>query len=259
MNLANYFKSDEQPMEHLLSEGGFCGIFRTIGCIGDSLSSGEFENIREDGSRGYNDMFEYSWGQYIARTIGSKVYNFSRGGMTALEYVETFAEANGFWDKDKACQAYIIALGVNDILNAGREIGTIEGISENYNENAATFIGHYASIIQRIKKEIQPNAKFFLMTMLRNNQSEHDALVEAHAKALYKIADKFNNCYVMDFSKFGPTDDGIFREKFYLYGHLTPAGYVLTAKMVMTYMDYIIRHNIHDFDMTGFIGKEHLL
>ena len=69
----------------------------------------------------------------------------------------------------------------------------------------------------------------------------------------------FNNCYVIDFSKYGPLDSGIFREKFYLNGHLTPAGYILTAKMVMTYIDYIIRHNIKDFDMVGFIGKEELL
>ena len=32
-----------------------------IGCIGDSLSSGEFESLDEAGNRGYHDMFEYSW------------------------------------------------------------------------------------------------------------------------------------------------------------------------------------------------------
>ena len=78
-------------------------------------------------------------------------------------------------------------------------------------------------------------------------------------RALYKMAEIFPNCYVIDFCKYGPLDNGIFREKFYMIGHLTPAGYLLTAKMVMTYIDYIIRHNIKDFDMVGFIGKEHLL
>ena len=53
----------------------------------------------------------------IARKNGLKGYNFSRGGMTAKEYIESFAESQGFWDKDKACQAYVIALGVNDIYN----------------------------------------------------------------------------------------------------------------------------------------------
>lgn len=259
MNYKDYFKETEQPMEKLISDGGFCGIFRTIACIGDSLSSGEFEHVKEDGTTVYADMFEYSWGQFIARTTGSKVYNFSRGGMTAQEYVETFAQANDFWNPDKACQAYIIALGINDLFNAGRKLGSTEDIKEDYSENEPTFAGHYASIIQRIKKEIQPDAKFFLMTMLRNNNPEYNKTIDAHADLLYKIAEKLGNCYVIDFRKYGPISDGLFQKNFYLYGHLTPAGYLLTAKMVMTYIDYIIRHNIHDFDRVGFIGKEYLL
>jgi hypothetical protein len=34
---------DEKPLDRLVENGGFCSIFRTIGCVGDSLSSGEFE------------------------------------------------------------------------------------------------------------------------------------------------------------------------------------------------------------------------
>ena len=51
------------PLETLVQDGGFVCIFRTIGCIGDSLSSGEFQSTKEDGSQGYHDMYEYSWGQ----------------------------------------------------------------------------------------------------------------------------------------------------------------------------------------------------
>lgn len=259
MDLSYLFNENEKPLDTLLQDGGFCGIFRNIGCIGDSLSSGEFESKREDGSKIYSDMFEHSWGQHIARAIGSKVYNFSRGGMTAEAYFKNFAEENNFWDKEKACEAYIIALGVNDIINIHKPIGSVENITDDYNNPEDSFVGYYSSIIQKIKKEIQPNAKFFLMTMLKNGNEEYDALIEAHAQVLYQMAEKFDNCYVIDFSKYGPLDNGIFREKFFLYGHLTPAGYVLTAKMVMTYIDYIIRHNIKDFDMVGFIGKEELL
>ena len=73
----------EKPLDKLVINGGFCGVFRTIACIGDSLSSGEFESLNNDGQRGYHDYFEYSWGQYMARDIGCTAYNFSRGGMTA--------------------------------------------------------------------------------------------------------------------------------------------------------------------------------
>ena len=112
MNYSDFFDPNEKPLERLLPDGGFCGIFRTIGCIGDSLSSGEFQTRRSEDAFRYTDMFEYSWGQFMARTIGSKVYNFSKGGMTAKNYVTKFAEEKGFWDPELACQAYIIALGV---------------------------------------------------------------------------------------------------------------------------------------------------
>ena len=109
---------EEKPLERLLEGGGFSAIFRTVGCIGDSLSSGELEAVHEDGTKSYHDYFEHSWGQYIARANGAKVYNFSRGGMSAREYCERFAEDKGFWNPELAAEAYIIALGVNDVSQA---------------------------------------------------------------------------------------------------------------------------------------------
>ena len=133
--------ADERPLENWVTDGGYTSIFRTIACVGDSLSSGEFETLDEGtGVRHYYDMFEYSWGQYIARSCGAKVLNFSKGGLTAKEYCDSFAEANGFWDKEKACQAYVIALGVNDIYNQNKPLGDISDINtENWRENKETF------------------------------------------------------------------------------------------------------------------------
>ena len=62
-----------------------CRIFRRIACVGDSLSSGEFQTKKEDGTFDYYDKFEHSWGQHISKMNGSTVLNFSRGGMTAKE------------------------------------------------------------------------------------------------------------------------------------------------------------------------------
>ena len=77
-------EKNEKPLDKLDPTGGFTAIFRTIGCIGDSLSSGEFEGTDpETGGKTYHDTFEYSWGQFLARMTGSRVWNFSRGGMTA--------------------------------------------------------------------------------------------------------------------------------------------------------------------------------
>ena len=41
----------EKPLDTLVKDGGFCGIFRRIGCVGDSLSSGEYEIVNEDGTK----------------------------------------------------------------------------------------------------------------------------------------------------------------------------------------------------------------
>ena len=101
--------SEKKPLDHIALDGGMCGIFRTIGCIGDSLSSGEFQVPAPADSQipwRWIDCFEYSWGQYIARHTRSKVYNFSHGGITARHYWEHFAEEQGFWETDKLCQQY---------------------------------------------------------------------------------------------------------------------------------------------------------
>ena len=55
-----YFRFDdanEKPLEALLEGGGFSAIFRTVGCIGDSLSSGELEAVKSDGTKSYHDYF----------------------------------------------------------------------------------------------------------------------------------------------------------------------------------------------------------
>ena len=102
MNINDFYAiPDEKPLDNLVSDGGFVGIFRSIACVGDSLSSGELESMTPDGQRGYHDIYDISWGQYIARMAGTKVYNFSRGGMTAIEYMQSFAEANDYWNPDK--------------------------------------------------------------------------------------------------------------------------------------------------------------
>lgn len=247
MDIKEFFNESEKPLEHLVSDGGFTKIFRTIGCIGDSLSSGEFESCDKDGKKGYHDMYEYSWGQFIARTCGSTVYNFSRGGMCS-DWFMTDAPKWGWFDYAKRAQAYIFALGVNDLYGKKLPVGTPD---DRIDDN--TFAGWYIEIIRRYK-EIQPQAKFFLMTMVHTGDKDTDAVADAHAELLYKIAEKFDNTYVIDLCKYGPVYDDFFKSKFYLHGHLNPMGYELTARMVMSYIDYIIRHNMSDFKRTGLIG-----
>lgn len=243
----------EKPLDNLVSDGGFCGIFRTIGCIGDSLSSGEFESKTPEGITGFHDFYDYSWGQYMARAAGSKVFNFSRGGMTAKVFFESFARECGTYDNDKLCQCYIIALGVNDI-GQNFEVGNMDEISVNSDPKDNSFMAYYASIV-RVLKYKQPDAKFFFMTIPYNGDKEPERIEkeEQYSEAIRKFAEKTQNAYVIDLRKYAPEYDKKFRDTFFL-GHMTPTGYMLTAKMVMSYIDYIIRHNPADFAQVGLIG-----
>lgn len=248
------YDKNEKPLDNLVSSYSHTSIFRTMAFIGDSLSSGEFENRDENGETSYYDMYEYSWGQFIARKNGLKAYNFSKGGMMAKDYIEWFAEEKGFWDKDKVCQAYVIALGVNDIYNSNQEIGDISDIDENdYTKNKPTFLGYYAQIVSRYK-EISPDAKFFFVTFPNTATPERDDKTFGMINALYSLGEYFDNSYVIDLYKYAPVYDKKFKEKFYLYGHMSPLGYLFTAKIIDSYIDYIVRHNPEDFKNIGFVS-----
>ena len=249
------YNADEKPLDTLVSGYSNTSIFRTIAFVGDSMSSGEFETLGADGTRGYHDFYEYSWGQHIARKNGLKAYSFSRGGMTAKEYIESFAQERGFWDPEKAAQAYVIALGVNDVCNGGMPIGSVDDIKEDYRQNGDTYIGYYAAIVMRYK-EISPDAKFFFVTIPNEASRNKFGCIEIVNEAVYALAEYFDNAYVIDLHTYGPVFDDRFHEQFYMHGHMNPSGYLLIAELVDSYIDYIVRHNPKDFESVGFINRK---
>ena len=246
---------DDKPLDTLVTDGGYMGIFRKVAFIGDSLSSGEFESNVGDATT-YHDLYDYSWGQFIARDAGLAAYNFSRGGMTCKEYLQSFAEENGFWDKDKACQAYVIALGFNDMYGLMMEMGSVftDFNVEKPEESKETIAGLYARIIAKYK-EIQPKARFFLVSAPISTNPNDECLPRLN-KMLHELAEYFEFTYVVYLYTYGPHHDEEFRKNFYLYGHLNPMGYRDTARIVESYIDWIIRHNMDDFKQIGLIGTE---
>ena len=256
-------KKDEHPLEKLVTNGGFSSIFRKVASIGASMDSGEFESF-ENGRTIHHDMYDYSWGQFFARDAGCTVYNFSKGGMTAKDF-DDFAMENGFYDDKYKSQAYIITLGTNDIkrvVNGEIELGDVGDIDlNNYANNKPTVIGYYAKIIAKYK-QIQPKAKFFLVSRPKEDRGmpedelkqKYIALHDEFARQLGELASMFDNCYLMDVRKYGPIYDEEFKRDFYLGGHMNPMGYRLVALIYETYIDYIIRHNPQDFKEVGFIG-----
>ena len=253
--------ADEKPLEHMVKDGGYTSIFRTIACVGDSMASGEFETFDpETKEHHFYDMFPYSWGQYIARMAGCTVHNFSRGGMTAMEYCKTYAEEKGWWDPALAAQAYIVGMGANDLFGLRQPLGEMSDIHpEDPEQNADTFTGWFARLIMRYKA-IQPDAKFFLLTMPREDRGHGEdhpmsRILADYAARIRELAEYFDNTYVIDLHTYAPPQDKDYFHLFYLHGHMSPMGYRVVAEQICSYMDYIIRHNPRDFVNVPFIGK----
>lgn len=91
--------------------------------------------------------------------------------------------------------------------------------------------------------------------MPHSERADREKAEDIHADLMYQLAEKFDNTYVIDFRKYAPLYDNEFKSKFYLHTHLNVFGYILTAKMMMSYIDYIIKNNPEDFIMVPFIGK----
>ncbi|MBR6914881.1 MAG: SGNH/GDSL hydrolase family protein [Clostridia bacterium] len=249
------FDPNEKPLDRLAPGGGFCGIFRSIGCVGDSLASGEFESKLDDGEGRNVDMFDYSWGQYIARDTGAVVRNFSRGGMTAKEYWNSFAEDMGYWDPALACQAYIIALGVNDLYYCKWEIGSTDDVHPDEPEkNADNFAGYYGKIISRLRS-IQPRARFFLMSMPSEPDGENE-MRRAARDLLDGMTKLYPRTYLLDFYEYFPEQTDEFKRFFYTGTHLDPMGYLFTARCVESYIDWHIRRDPRAFAEVPFIGTD---
>ncbi len=255
MDLSRYILQDgERPLDRIVEDGGFFSIFRTCAVIGDSLSSGEMESLDAEGRKGYHDYYEYSWGQYMARRAGNTVLNFSRGGMSAMEYWKSFGENNGYWDADKACQAYIFALGANDLGGYNQPVGSLEDIGEDPDHCSETsFAGWFGKVFLRYR-QIAPKARFFLVTMVREG-NDGDQKRSGQADLMNAIADRYEFTYCIDLFRYGPVYDSLFKKNFYLGGHLNAAGYKLTGDMIMSYIDYLVRRYPEDFTQAAFIGK----
>lgn len=217
---------------------GMAAIFRSWGFIGDSLCSGEMECYAEGNPNvKYVDLYEYSWGQQLCRLCGSEGHNFSHGGQTARGWLEEMEGVRGWgWAKYNPKQAYIIAMGVNDYYNQTISI-------EDY-------ASQMAEIVSRVKS-VSPDAYFFVMTRPKEGK---DYDYDKWNDVLRKLPSQFDRLYVIDMFNDAPEYDSAFKEKYYLNGHLSPAGYLFTAYYLMGAIDRIIRENPADFKEVALVG-----
>ena len=238
------------PLERIRNDAGLMTVFRHVGCIGDSLASGEAVYKKADGTTGGKDLFEYSWGQYLARMTGNTYYNWSKGGLRCDTFLSSSLATECF-DGNHKCEAYIIGLGQNE-NNRKYKIGTVEDINlGDYTQNPDTYYGNYGKIIQKIQ-EMQPKAKIFILTdPLKSVENA------GYNSAVREIAGIFKSVYLVDLYTYGTA---LYNSGF-LYqqkrgGHYNAVGYFICAMIISTYIDWIMKKNPNEFREIEFIGLD---
>lgn len=242
-------KTYGNPLDKVTNETGLLDLFLNVGCIGDSLASGE-SYYNEGGTPHAVDLYQYSWGQFLARKTGNTYYNFSAGGLSTRTWLSS-EYATECFDGEHNCQAYIIGLGQND-ANANIPIGTSADIKTVYSENPDTFYGNYGKIIQKIKETV-PKAKIFVITDMNASTN-----TKGYNAAIRNMANIFENVYVLDFREYGlkyynlPIVAGQMRQS-----HYNAFGYKLFSMMIANYINWIMVNHYDEFTQVEFIDSTH--
>lgn len=246
-------KNNEKPLENIKENCGFAGIFKEIGVVGDSLSSGEFESTDENGNISYHDFYEYSWPAILEKITGSKYSNYSRGGMSFKEFYESRADKNNFWQKK---QAYIVNLGNNDLFVFNQRVGSAEDINvEDPLKSKDTYFGYMGKVLSKLKS-LEKDARIFLVSLqIDHTSKEKDDLAYYVCEEMKKVVKLFSFTYLIDMTHYGPIYDEKARQKYAMGFHPNAMGYYIYALAIGNYIDYIIRTNIRDFFEVPFIGK----
>lgn len=226
--------------------------FLHVGIIGDSLASGE-SAYKQNGTTKYVDIYEQSWGQYMARMSGNTYYNFSKGGLSTRGWLINNHGYPLASDGNHDCEAYIIALGEND-WRIEDYLGTNSDINlQDYTQNADTFYGNYAGIIQRMKI-ISPKAKFFLMTLPSTNATK-----QAFNVAIRYMATIFDNVYILDLENdyINYFKSGSFISNNSRGSHYNAIAYNYMSQLFMNWLSKIMNDNVEDFRQVEFINTDY--
>lgn len=215
-------------------------LFEKVGVIGDSISVGWAKDKNGNNSRRNTGI---SWVQQMARRIGCTAYNLGASGVDPVEWFQPNYEFAQYcytqYQSVGFCDLYIIGLG----LNPTSTLGSISDINlSDYTQNAETFFGQYARIIQMINAE-HPDAIVICVTepttrIASTDQAVRDicalSFINANLVDLEKdYFDLFNTEEII--SERQP--DGL---------HYTPYGYSLLADAMETALnDYIAKNPTH--------------
>ena len=250
--------------EYLTSNVNMAAIFHDIGFIGDSLMSGEhvYRTTDKPDSNNHYDIFMNSYGWRMCKLIGARACNYSHGGLTAKAWWEEYinsssgllygtTESNGkVVDSphfvDDIHSAYVIGLGTND-ASQGFEVGDINSdIKDDYNDNANTFIGNYAKIIQKIR---ELNKRVAIFCIIYDNS----VMSSKYDNAIKNIAKKFDGVFVIDFRSY-IAEKNINISNYVYQGHYNTIGYQFMAFMLLNAINNIVYDNLSYFYKYGLVN-----
>ena len=150
-------------------------LFEKFGVIGDSYASGAIYNTN---GVPIGTFYNISWGQILARKLGTTCVNFSKGGIHTRSWL-TDDKGLPLLLSTEPQNIYYLMLGINDKAQLGVDyIGTIDDIKADFTQNADTFYGNYGRIISNIQNHA-PNAKIIMSTMIGTtgtNKTFNDAI-----------------------------------------------------------------------------------
>ena len=239
------------PLKDLRYDGGFTRIFDSIGCIGDSLASGETYSNEGGSLSVHSPNWPISWGDRIAKICNNTAVHLSRGGQTTKTWLEEWSSNTAF--TDNACKAYIIALGANDSNGVNSMVLGNQSDADSVVVTPGTsFYGNYSQIIRDIKA-IQPKAKIFVVTVPTSN-----AETKGFNTAIRYMATYYTDVYVIDLYTYGldiynamTTNSGLWRAS-----HGNSLSYMIIAWHLSTYIDWIINNNYSEFSQVEYIGTD---
>lgn len=256
-------KKQSNPLFNIINDTGFVGMFKSIGCIGDSLTQGVFDRTNNT-ELDWNETSFYSYPSILQRKTGAKVFNLGYKGTTACDSIQARKDCHSWLEKSEdnlwftekyKSVAYIISIGTNDIKYYGEFTGDVSSdidVNNYLNNNCSTSVGGLATIIQKCR-ELQPNAVIFVET-IDNTRNTTECRKSANKK-IREICEKLN-CELLDFEKYWIQLDEVeeWKSNFQNGEHLNALGYFEKTMARITYIDWIIRNNPKKFKNIQFIG-----
>lgn len=208
-------------------------MFRNIGIVGDSLSSGEIAYSDESGNH-YVDRFDSSWLSIVGRNNGVNVSHYSQGGMTTKAWLENAGNKKTSLLADDSKNAYFVALGTNDISES-YPLGNVSDTS-----STDSFVGYLKNIIDVVHTK-SPNAVVFLVSTYNNSDNGI-----RYSNMISEIADLYEYCFFVDFvnhTDIYTSTGGVWSN----LGHFTSLGYVKVAKIIEKLLNKIVDENKNYF------------